>query len=172
MRGTWATGPPGDGKEGDGYQKVLAREAKRQLKRDKQRAVEKARREKEVEENRLLREAREKAEQERQALEAARGEEKVDEDCGPQEGGAGGHGRSLETNGGARETWRPAGGGRASGAVMGGRGRGQAGGRWGQRGAGRVAQGRGGLVRRSAEEEGLGGESCGRAAPSVAGHIP
>ena len=35
MRGTWATGPPGDGKEGDGYQKVLAREVKRQLKRDK-----------------------------------------------------------------------------------------------------------------------------------------
>ena len=98
MRDTWAKGPPGGRKGGDGFQLVLDRDARRQLKREKQRAVEQARREKEVEENRLLREARAKTEQERQALEAARMEEKVEEGCGPLEGGAGG-----QTKGGAGE---------------------------------------------------------------------
>ena len=47
------SGPPGGGKGGDGFQPVLDRNARRQLKREKQRAVEQAWREKEVEENRL-----------------------------------------------------------------------------------------------------------------------
>ena len=96
-------GSPGDGKGGDGFQPVLDRNARCQLKREKQRVVEQARREKEVEENRLLREARAKAEQERQVLEAARMEEKVEEGCGPLEDGAGGHGRRLETKRGTGE---------------------------------------------------------------------